>query len=61
MPTAKLRDFFERLNSDCAFGYKYKIWSGEEFKAALYVADESIHRQFFPNYFAVLPDQKTKK
>lgn len=47
--TSGVTEMFERLNSECKFGYKYEIWQGEQFKRRL-VTKFALHPQFFPEY-----------
>ncbi len=55
-PTSKLTDFFERLENNCIFGYKYLVWSGEQFKMRL-LPKKNILQQFFPNYYSSLTNK----
>ncbi|WP_299366725.1 restriction endonuclease [Winogradskyella sp.] len=53
-PTSKLSNFIEQLNLNCKFGYKYQIWSGEQFKRSLLTSTNHTFMQFFPNYYKYL-------
>ncbi|MER0440877.1 restriction endonuclease [Emticicia sp. W12TSBA100-4] len=50
-PTSKLTDFFERLELNCSFKYKYKIWSGEQLKNLILGTENTLWQQFFPKYY----------
>ncbi|MTI38275.1 restriction endonuclease [Fulvivirga lutimaris] len=49
--TSGISNLFERLSSECSFGYKYKFWNGNEFKNKL-IMRESLHEVFFPKYYS---------
>lgn len=56
-PTSKLTELFERLETNCSFNYKYKIWSGEQFINRI-LSHEKLLQQFFPKYYAYFVENK---
>jgi hypothetical protein len=41
---------FDKLNSECKFGYKYEIWDGQKLKDKL-IEIPSIMKMYFPNCY----------
>ncbi len=50
-PTSKLTNLIEQLETNCKFDYKYKVWSGEQFKRSILSCPDNILEQFFPQYY----------
>lgn len=50
-PTSKLTELFERLEQNCSFKHKYKIWSGTQLIDIILGAKASLRQQFFPKYY----------
>ncbi|HVU53529.1 MAG TPA: restriction endonuclease [Puia sp.] len=59
-PTSGLSEHFEKLAKSCRDRYLYEIWTGEQFKQKLLLAPETLHQQFFPEYFDYLLSKPQK-
>ena len=47
---SELTKSFELLNQNCKFGYRYEIWTGNEFEARLFET-KPLFEKYFPEYF----------
>jgi hypothetical protein len=47
---AQLKATFERLDKVCKLGYRYEIWTGDQFIKKL-LSFPSLLEQYFPNYY----------
>lgn len=57
--TSKLSSMFERLRSNCRFGYEYRIWEGSHLVERLQMRTHLI-QQFFPEHSLFLDSKKEK-
>jgi hypothetical protein len=48
--TSKVSDMFENLNRECLFKYKYRFWTGEDFKSRL-LPKYSLIQRYFPEHY----------
>ncbi len=54
-----LATMFEDLNKNCKLRYDYVFWSGEKFKEKILLANLTLQKQFFPEYYSNI--EKAKK
>ena len=48
---SELTKSFELLNQNCKFGYRYEIWTGNEFEARLFET-KPLFEKYFPEYLS---------
>lgn len=55
-----LATMFEDLNKNCKLRYDYVYWTGAEFKEKILLANLSLQKQFFPEYYSNIEKLKNR-